>query len=315
MAASKPPGIQRLLQRLGLHDVGVHGGAMRDRPMPCAQAVRVDVHAQFDAGARRRAGRGSAIISRNFQPVSTCSSGIGGRAGWKALQQQVQQHRAVLADRIQHHRLRNSAATSRRMWMLSASSRSRWVSRIKVRLHQDRALRIDQALHMRNGGLALGAHVTLGIARTGTDGGLDDELGMVGKRIRIVARLDEGALDDGDPFRAQIGQVMLVGVPAHDRDRVEQGRDRGSAVAPGEEFRKALGVVPRRTQQHRVEARPRDRRVVPGHDIGVDACGKAGGEQRRHVLVETGGCDGIGEGEGGHGSFRGRARFQDSGIV
>ena len=43
-------------------------------------------------------------IARNFHVVSTCSSGNGGLAGWNALQRQVQHHRAVLADGVQHHR-------------------------------------------------------------------------------------------------------------------------------------------------------------------------------------------------------------------
>ena len=46
----------------------------------------------------------NAIISRNFQVVSTCSNGNGGRAGIERLQRQVQHHRAVLADRVEHHR-------------------------------------------------------------------------------------------------------------------------------------------------------------------------------------------------------------------
>jgi hypothetical protein len=70
-------------------------------------------------------------MSRNFQVVSTCSSGNGGGAGWaflaKAFLRQVQHHGAVLADRVQHHRASHSATTSRRMWMLSASRRCRWV--------------------------------------------------------------------------------------------------------------------------------------------------------------------------------------------
>src|ERR1700720_1917791 len=45
------------------------------------------------------------IISRNFQVVSTCSRGNGGFAGMKSLHRQMQQHRGVLADRIEHHRL------------------------------------------------------------------------------------------------------------------------------------------------------------------------------------------------------------------
>ena len=46
-----------------------------------------------------------AIISRNFQVVSTCISGNGGGAGMKGLPRQVQHHRGILADRIEHHRI------------------------------------------------------------------------------------------------------------------------------------------------------------------------------------------------------------------
>ena len=46
----------------------------------------------------------NSYIARNFQVVSTCSSGNGGTAGKERLHRQVQHHRAVLADRVQHHR-------------------------------------------------------------------------------------------------------------------------------------------------------------------------------------------------------------------
>ena len=44
-------------------------------------------------------------MARNFQVVSTCSSGNGGGDGIERLRRQVQHHGAVLADRIEHHRL------------------------------------------------------------------------------------------------------------------------------------------------------------------------------------------------------------------
>jgi ribosomal protein L32 len=64
-------------------------------------------------------------MSRNFQVVSTCSSGNGSGAGKKAFFARCSITAAVLADRIEHHRPLASATTSRMMWMLSASSRSR----------------------------------------------------------------------------------------------------------------------------------------------------------------------------------------------
>jgi hypothetical protein len=80
----------------------------------------------------------SSYIARNFQVVSTCSSGNGG-APDRRPSRQVQHHGAVLADRIQHHRVSNSATTSRMMWMLSASSRCRF-------LHRDRHREVRDAV-------------------------------------------------------------------------------------------------------------------------------------------------------------------------
>ena len=47
--------VQRLLQALGLHHVGVHGGAVADRADAVRDAVGIDVHAQVDAGLGRAA--------------------------------------------------------------------------------------------------------------------------------------------------------------------------------------------------------------------------------------------------------------------
>ena len=44
-------------------------------------------------------------MSRNFQVVSTCISGNGGGAGMEGLPRQMQHHRGILADRIEHHRV------------------------------------------------------------------------------------------------------------------------------------------------------------------------------------------------------------------
>jgi hypothetical protein len=44
-------------------------------------------------------------IALNFHVVSTCSSGNGGGAGVEGLAREVQHHRAVLADGIEHHGL------------------------------------------------------------------------------------------------------------------------------------------------------------------------------------------------------------------
>ena len=68
-------------------------------------------------------------IARNFQVVSTCSSGNGGLARVERLHRQVQHHRAspCRSNRASPG-CSHSATTSRMMWMLSASRRCRWVS-------------------------------------------------------------------------------------------------------------------------------------------------------------------------------------------
>ncbi len=73
--------------------------------MPRSSAFLVDVDEQVEPELGAPCGRGTRIISRNFHVVSTCSSGNGGFAGIERLHRQVQHHRAVLADRIEHHRL------------------------------------------------------------------------------------------------------------------------------------------------------------------------------------------------------------------
>jgi hypothetical protein len=78
------------LQRLGLHHVGVHRRAVAIGLMPARHAVRIGVHEQVHAEPPRHASR-KAIISRNFQVVSTCSSGKGG-ARREGLARQVQHH-------------------------------------------------------------------------------------------------------------------------------------------------------------------------------------------------------------------------------
>ena len=73
-----PPACQRLLERLGLHDVGVVHRAvvegvdalLRRPPGWCG---RSDLQAELLA----RSGSRNSIISRNFHVVSTCSSGNG----------------------------------------------------------------------------------------------------------------------------------------------------------------------------------------------------------------------------------------------
>ena len=67
----------------------------------------------------------NSVISRNFHVVSTCISGIGGGAGWKALSIRCSSTEESLPTEYSITGLANSAATSRMMWMLSSSRRFR----------------------------------------------------------------------------------------------------------------------------------------------------------------------------------------------
>ena len=74
--------VQRLLQRLGLHHVGVQRASRGSNGlMPSLHALLVDVDDQVEAELAAPSRSRNAIISRNFQVVSTCSSGNGGLAG------------------------------------------------------------------------------------------------------------------------------------------------------------------------------------------------------------------------------------------
>src|SRR5688572_25974470 len=70
----------------------------------------------------------NSIISRNFQVVSTCSSLNGGLPGWKAFSASCIITAESLPMEYSITGLSNSAATSRMMWIASASSCLRWVS-------------------------------------------------------------------------------------------------------------------------------------------------------------------------------------------
>src|SRR3546814_20096249 len=51
----EPPLVQRLLEGLGLHHVGVHGGAVADRTDALGNAIRVGPDMQFRPGLGRAA--------------------------------------------------------------------------------------------------------------------------------------------------------------------------------------------------------------------------------------------------------------------
>src|SRR6185295_6463246 len=76
------------------------------------------------------------IISLNFQPVSMCSSGKGMRPGKNALRARCSSTEESLPMEYMSSGLANSAATSRMMWMLSASRRARWVRRAAAALRR-----------------------------------------------------------------------------------------------------------------------------------------------------------------------------------
>ena len=96
--------VQRLLQRLGLHHVGVHGGAVGQRRDALAHAVLVGVHEHVHVAVRR-----DAVTERDHLAEFPGGIDVQQRhrrpGGIKRLAQQVQQHRGILADRIQRHRM------------------------------------------------------------------------------------------------------------------------------------------------------------------------------------------------------------------
>ena len=96
--------VQRLLQRLRLHHVGVHGGAVADRPDALRHAILVDVHREGAAGFL-----GAPVAEGDHLAELPGGVHVQQRDRWapgrKRLDQQVQQHRAVLADGVQHHRV------------------------------------------------------------------------------------------------------------------------------------------------------------------------------------------------------------------
>ncbi len=96
--------VQRLLQALGLHHVGVHGGAVGERADVLGDAVGVDVHAQFHSALG-----GAAVAERDHLAKLPARIHMQQRDRRRRrrerLQQQMQQHRTVLADRIQQHRI------------------------------------------------------------------------------------------------------------------------------------------------------------------------------------------------------------------
>ena len=119
--------VQRLLQRLGLHHVGVHGGAVADRADALRDAVGVDVHAQRRRRSRRRGGRGTRSSRGTSSRCRRAAAGSAAAPVRTPCTSRCSSTELSLPIEYSMTGLRNSAATSRRMWMLSASSRSRWL--------------------------------------------------------------------------------------------------------------------------------------------------------------------------------------------
>ena len=69
----------------------------------------------------------NSIISWNFHVVSTCNKGKGILPGAKALRARCNSTEESFPTEYNMTGLSNSAATSRKMWMLSASSCFKWV--------------------------------------------------------------------------------------------------------------------------------------------------------------------------------------------
>ncbi len=95
--------VQSLLQRLRLHDVRVHLGAVREGGDARTQACLVHVHQQLksefpDHGVAKLVHRAELPRGIDVQQRKRRTGRIEGLHG------QVQHHRAVLADRIKHHR-------------------------------------------------------------------------------------------------------------------------------------------------------------------------------------------------------------------
>ena len=96
--------VQRLLQALGFHYIGMHGGTVADRVDALRHAIGILMHVQLHAGF------GGTLVAEGDHfaelPAGVHMQQRNRRTRRiKCLQQQVQQHRAVLAHGIQQHRV------------------------------------------------------------------------------------------------------------------------------------------------------------------------------------------------------------------
>src|SRR5258708_27099756 len=114
------------------------------------------------------------------------------------------------------------------------------------------------------------AAMARGIPRASADRGFPDDLGIRMQREkrlyrppRILTRLDKRARHYCHARLADLGEVMLVGVPPDEGERIQDVGQLRSPLYPHQKFRHALSVVPRRTQQSNVERRPVNLGVIP----------------------------------------------------
>src|SRR5215469_6721868 len=95
--------LERLTQRLSLHDIRIRRGAMLDRIDPSRQAVLIDMNNKLKIEFA-----GPCVAERNHVPEFPSRVYVqqreGQPGGIERLHGQMQQNRGILADRIQHHR-------------------------------------------------------------------------------------------------------------------------------------------------------------------------------------------------------------------
>ncbi len=96
--------VERLLERLRLHDVGVHLRAVRERVDALRQTLRVHVHEQLHAEFARHLVAKLVHVAELPRRVDV-QQRKRRRRRIERLDREVQHHRAVLADGVEHHRL------------------------------------------------------------------------------------------------------------------------------------------------------------------------------------------------------------------
>ena len=102
-AASKPCSVERLLQRLGLHHLGVQAGAGRERVDAARDAVLVDVHDELQPDrADRFVAEGDHLAE--FPGRVDVQQRKWRRRGGEGLEGQMEHDAGVLADGVEHHR-------------------------------------------------------------------------------------------------------------------------------------------------------------------------------------------------------------------